>query len=196
MLAQLAARPADSGEDTSSAQSTPGMSGATAIDPSPPGLGSVSGGAKLTLDCNGDATAVSDEWMSTDTDGGTTDSSATDGELVNTSMARPCSALSLADLGDLCGDQEVEDGCGDAFLVGGDCDDVNGSGIGLDLYDLGQVRAACALAAGGVRREASEMFCFLPRARCAIGHIMRYDAVWSSRLYQGVCMSWYHTIFY
>lgn len=58
------------------------------------------------------------------------------GMLAAASMPRPCSSLSL---GDLCGDQEGDDGCGGVFLVGGDCDDVNGSGIGLDLYDLGQV---------------------------------------------------------
>ncbi|CAB1116818.1 unnamed protein product [Ectocarpus sp. CCAP 1310/34] len=52
------------------------------------------------------------------------------------SLPRACSSLSFADLGDLCGDQEG----GGVFLVGGeDCDDdVHGSGIGLDLYDLGQ----------------------------------------------------------
>ena len=58
------------------------------------------------------------------------------GMLAAASMPRPCSSLSL---GDLCGDQEGDDDCGGVFLVGGDCDDVHGSGIGLDLYDLGQV---------------------------------------------------------
>ena len=58
-----------------------------------------------------------------------------------TSLPRPCSSLSLADLGELCGDQEdADDCCGGVFLVSGDdCDVVTGSGIGLDLYDLGQV---------------------------------------------------------
>lgn len=56
----------------------------------------------------------------------------------SSSMARPCSSLSLADLGDLCGDEEDDDVCGGAFLVGRDCD-VGGSSIALDLYDLGQV---------------------------------------------------------
>jgi len=62
-----------------------------------------------------------------------------------TSLPRACSSLSFADLGELCGDQEgATDICGGVFLVSGDdCDDVNGSGIGLDLYDLGQVRASC-----------------------------------------------------
>ena len=79
------------------------------------------------------ASAVSDGWMSSD--GG-----ATDNELPGASMARrSSSSVSLADLGDLCGD-DVRDDCGSAFLVGEDCDGVDGSGIGLDLYDYGQVR--------------------------------------------------------
>ncbi|CAM9595980.1 unnamed protein product [Ectocarpus sp. 8 AP-2014] len=58
------------------------------------------------------------------------------GTTSSASLPRACSSLSFADLGDLCGDQEG----GGVFLVGGeDCDDdVHGSGIGLDLYDLGQ----------------------------------------------------------
>lgn len=52
-------------------------------------------------------------------------------------LTRPCSTLSLADLGDLCGDAEGDD-CGGAYLVGGDCDDsVDGGGIGLELLDFG-----------------------------------------------------------
>lgn len=67
------------------------------------------------------------------------------GMLAAASMPRPCSSLSLADLGDLCCDQEGDDGCGGVFLVGVDCEDVNGSGIGLDLYDLGQVSWFCVM---------------------------------------------------
>lgn len=52
-------------------------------------------------------------------------------------LTRPCSTLSLADLGDLCGDAEGAD-CGGAYLVGGDCDEsVDGGGIGLELLDFG-----------------------------------------------------------
>lgn len=59
-------------------------------------------------------------------------SSASAGE----ELTRPCSTLSLADLGELCGDA-AEDDCGGAYLVGGDCDDHgDGGGIGLDLLDL------------------------------------------------------------
>ena len=104
-----------------------------------------------------DATAVSDGWMGSascptpsdmiDTAAAAAASITTGGRggvsngsmLAAASMPRPCSSLSLADLGDLCGDQEGDDDCGGVFLVGGDCDDVSGSGIGLDLYDLGQV---------------------------------------------------------
>lgn len=51
-------------------------------------------------------------------------------------LARPCSTLSLADLGELCGDS-AEDDCGGAYLVGGDCDEHgDDGGIGLDLLDL------------------------------------------------------------
>lgn len=106
-----------------------------------------------------DASAVSDGWVvgtPTSTpalsDGGgcglgsrsgasLTSSGHLSGTTSSASLPRPCSSLSFADLGDLCGDQEgADDACGGVFLVDGDdCDDVNGSGIGLDLYDLGQV---------------------------------------------------------
>lgn len=111
-----------------------------------------------------DATAVSDGWVvgtptpahalcdssgGGDGDGGRLASSlASSGHLSGTtssaSLPQACSSLSFADLGDLCGDQEgADDACGGVFLVGGDdCEDVNGSGIGLDLYDLGQVHTA------------------------------------------------------
>lgn len=116
-----------------------------------------------TVGGDNDATAVSDGWMGsgssptpsqpdviTSAAAAAASSIATCGGVggvsnggilgaASSSMPRPCSSLSLADLGDLCGDQEGDDGCGGVFLVGGDCDDVNGSGIGLDLYDLGQV---------------------------------------------------------
>lgn len=80
---------------------------------------------------------------------------ALSGATSSASLPRPCSALSLADLGDLCGDQEDADDCGGVFLVGGNDCDVNGSGIGLDLYDLGQVcwlfsSAACVCYICGV----------------------------------------------
>eukprot|EP00903_Cladosiphon_okamuranus_P014105 g13111.t1 len=98
-----------------------------------------------------DATAVSDGWVVgtptiPDSPGGgslgasLTSSGDLSGTTSSASLPRPCSSLSFTDLGDLCGDQEgADDACGGVFLVGGDdCDDINGSGIGLDLYDLGQ----------------------------------------------------------
>lgn len=135
MLAQLAQRSGDNDHKNSTTTAT----NATEIKTDTVVVSS----GNLNL---GDATAVSDGWMGSASssdgglnDGGITDGSMTDRELSNTSMARPCSSLSLADLGDLCGDREADD-CGGAFLVGGDCDDVGGPGIGLELYDLGQVR--------------------------------------------------------
>lgn len=77
---------------------------------------------------------VSDSWKAAAETAGVDQPSSVD----NTEMeqlARPCSTLSLAELGELCGDAERDD-CGDSFLVGGDCDDPDGAGIRLDLLDL------------------------------------------------------------
>lgn len=97
---------------------------------------SSAGGPDLKLE---DATAVSNHWMGSSLLLSSPSRFGNDADPKGeTAIARPCSSLSLAGLGDLCGDEEAQDDCGGAFLVA-DCDDVNGSGIGLDLYDLGQV---------------------------------------------------------
>lgn len=157
MLAQLARQQPQSCGTTST--SSPKSSTISA----PSSLSSSTSGILFLGDVNGkdDATAVSDGWVvgtpTPDSPGGVRlgASLGSSGHLSGTassassaSLPRPCSSLSFADLGlgDLCGDQEgADDACGGVFLVGGDdCDDVNGSGIGLDLYDLGQV---CVLSA-------------------------------------------------
>ena len=143
MIAQLARRSAAEGNATIA--TTP----AVAIPSKASATPSIVGNHPLVVS-HDDATAVSDGWMgsaspppsaiitSVTTVGGNGGGSG-GGLSSAASMPRPCSSLSLADLGDLCGDQAGDDHCGDVFLVGGDSDDVTGSGIGLDLYDLGQV---------------------------------------------------------
>ncbi|CAM9248729.1 unnamed protein product [Ectocarpus sp. 4 AP-2014] len=156
MLAQLAQQQQSSPSTAAAAAPSTETIGTNAggNTPQPPSgnlfLGGVGGGKD-------GATAVSDGWVvgspspplplsssneSCGGGGGRVNISTCDsgGQLSGTtssaSLPRACSSLSFADLGDLCGDQEG----GGVFLVGGDdCDDdVDGSGIGLDLYDLGQ----------------------------------------------------------
>ena len=146
MLAQLAQQQPQQQPSSSPSPTTPKPSASTSsTHPSSSNLflGGING--------KDDATAVSDGWVvgtpTPDSPGGgrmgpsLTSSGHLSGTTSSASLPRPCSSLSFADLGDLCGDQEgADDACGGVFLVGGDdCDDVNGSGIGLDLYDLGQV---------------------------------------------------------
>lgn len=119
-----------------------------------------------------DASAVSDGWMSSD--GCTTDSSVTDNEVSNApSMAQRSSSLSLAGLSELCGDRVGDDYAG-SFLVGQDCDDVDDSGIGLDLYDVGHVRV-CLQAYGN-----SDMCCFRASRFTVVRDVL---LAWMSRLY-------------
>lgn len=165
MLAQLARQqqqqsPATSTSTTSHEQSTTG-----------PSDGNLFLGGGININAKDDATAVSDGWAvgtptSDSPSGGgggrlgpsLTSSGHLSGTTSSASLPRPCSSLSFADLGDLCGDGEgADDGCGGVFLVGGDdCDDVNGSGIGLDLYDLGQV-CVCVC-----------VLCFVPLLLCGL----------------------------
>ncbi|CAM9548611.1 unnamed protein product [Ectocarpus sp. 13 AM-2016] len=157
MLAQLAQQQQSSSSTAAAAAPCTETIGTDAGGNTPPCssgnlfLGGVGGGKD-------GATAVSDGWVvgspspplpsssSNESGGGggggcvntsTCDSGGqVSGTTSSASLPRACSSLSFADLGDLCGDQEG----GGVFLVGGeDCDDdVHGSGIGLDLYDLGQ----------------------------------------------------------
>ncbi|CAN0203612.1 unnamed protein product, partial [Ectocarpus sp. 12 AP-2014] len=156
MLAQLAQQQQSSPSTAAAAAPSTETIGTDAGGNTPPRpsgnlfLGGVGGGKD-------GATAVSDGWVvgspspplpsssSNESGGGgggrvNTSTCDSGGQLSGTtssaSLPRACSSLSFADLGDLCGDQEG----GGVFLVAGeDCDDdVHGSGIGLDLYDLGQ----------------------------------------------------------
>lgn len=158
MLAQLALQQQSSTSSASpSTETSPPTAAPTTTASSAGGGGWGGGGGGLFLGGIGsedDATAVSDGWVvgtptpppppisdggaGVDGVGGRSALSLTSG--TTTSLPRACSSLSFADLGELCGDQEGADDCAGVFLVSGDdCDDVNGSGIGLDLYDLGQV---------------------------------------------------------
>lgn len=125
----------DGGKDDATAVSDGWVVGT----PTPPTPTPEVNGGRLTLGLS--SASSGSLGGSTSLSGMTTSASSSSSSL---RLARPCSSLSLADLGDLRGDQEGADGCcGGVFLVGGeDCD---GAGIGLDLYDLGQeVRAqAC-----------------------------------------------------
>lgn len=106
--------------------------------------GQINVGCELSLsgEMAGDGTgavsaesAVSDAWIEASKTAGVDSGLAPPTSSMASSLTKPCSALSLVEL-DLCGDAD-EDDCPGAFLVDS-CDD-DGSGIGLDLYDLDQV---------------------------------------------------------